>query len=62
MGAHAVLLLDRAAWNTTGKLDVPENITPIFLPSRAPKPNPSRTSGNIPARTGSQTAERDQTP
>jgi hypothetical protein len=35
-----VLLLDRAGWHTTGKLDVPENITPIFLPSRAPELNP----------------------
>jgi hypothetical protein len=24
----------------SGKLDVPENITPIFLPSRAPELNP----------------------
>jgi transposase len=39
-GAHAVLLLDRAGWHTIGKLDVPENITPIFLPSRAPELNP----------------------
>jgi transposase len=39
-GAHPVLLLDRAGCHTTDKLDVPENITPIFLPSRAPKPNP----------------------
>lgn len=39
-GAHAVLLLDRARWHTTGKLDVPTNITPIFLPSRAPELNP----------------------
>jgi putative transposase len=38
-GAHAVLLLDRAG-HTTGKLDVPKNITPIFLPSRAPELNP----------------------
>ena len=28
-GAHAVLLLDRAGWHTTSKLDMPENITPI---------------------------------
>ena len=35
-GVHAVLLLDRAGWHTTSKLDVPNNITPIFLPSRAP--------------------------
>ena len=39
-GAHAVLLLDRAGWHTTGKLDVPANITPILLPSRAPELNP----------------------
>ena len=39
-GAHAVLLLDRAGWHTTAKLDVPGNITPIFLPSRAPELNP----------------------
>lgn len=39
-GAHAVLLLDRAGWHTTANLDVPDNITPIFLPSRAPELNP----------------------
>jgi transposase len=39
-GAHAVLRLDRAGWHTTGKLDMPKTITPIFLPSRAPEPNP----------------------
>jgi transposase len=39
-GAHAVLLLDRAGWPTTGNLDMPENTTPIFLPSRAPELNP----------------------
>ncbi len=39
-GAHAVLLLDRAGWHTTGNLDVPKNMTLIFLPSRAPELNP----------------------
>ena len=39
-GAHAVLLLDRAGWHTTSNLDMPENITPILLPSRAPELNP----------------------
>ena len=39
-GAHAVLLMDRAGWHTTAKLDMPKNITPIFLPSRAPELNP----------------------
>ena len=39
-GAHAVLVLDRAGWHTTAKLDIPDNITPIFLPSRSPELNP----------------------
>jgi transposase len=39
-GAHAALLLDRAGWHTTAKLDMPKNITPIFLPSRSPELNP----------------------
>jgi hypothetical protein len=39
-GAHAVLLLDRAGWHTTGALNVPRNMTLIFLPSRAPELNP----------------------
>lgn len=38
--AHAVLLLDRAGWHTTPELDVPDNMTLIFLPSRAPELNP----------------------
>jgi transposase len=38
--AHAVLLLDRAGWHTTGHLVVPKNLTLIFLPSRAPELNP----------------------
>src|ERR1700728_1317118 len=40
VGAHAVLIFDRAGWHTTGKLDVPDNITPIWLPSHAPELNP----------------------
>ncbi len=39
-GAHAVLLLDRASWHTTGALCVPKNITMILLPSRSPELNP----------------------
>jgi DDE superfamily endonuclease len=38
--AHAVLLLDRAGWHTTASLNVPKNMTLIFLPSRAPELNP----------------------
>ncbi len=33
--AHAVVLMDRAGWHTTGKLKVPKNLTIILLPSRA---------------------------
>ena len=39
-GAHAVLLLDRAGWHTTGNLVIPKNMTLIFLPSRTPELNP----------------------
>ncbi len=31
-GAHAILVLDRAGWHTTKKLEVPENITLMPLP------------------------------
>jgi transposase len=39
-GAHAVLLLDRAGWHVSTKLRVPNNITLVRLPSRAPELNP----------------------
>lgn len=39
-GAHAVLLLDQAGWHTTGKLNLPDNITLLVLPSRSPELNP----------------------
>lgn len=39
-GAHAVLVMDRAGWHTTANLKIPKNVTPIFLPSRAPELNP----------------------
>jgi hypothetical protein len=32
-----VLLLDRTGWHTTRKLNIPENITPIFLTELALK-------------------------
>jgi hypothetical protein len=47
-GAHAVLILDRAGWHTTSKLDMPDNITPIFLPSRAPELKPGRERLAVP--------------
>lgn len=39
-GAHAVLILDRAGWHTTAKLDIPANIILLPLPPRAPELNP----------------------
>ena len=39
-GAHAVVLMDEAGWHTTGKLDVPANISIIALPAKCPELNP----------------------
>ena len=44
--SHAVMLMDRAGWHTTGQLDMPENITVVLLPSSAPELNPVETSGS----------------
>ncbi len=38
--AHAVLVMDQAGWHTSGKLDVPANITILAPPSRSPELNP----------------------
>ncbi len=37
---HAVVLLDQAGWHTSKKLVVPDNITLMPLPPRAPELNP----------------------
>ncbi len=39
-GAHAVLSMDRAGRHTTGELEMPETILPVFLPPRSPELNP----------------------
>ena len=39
-GGHAVLILDQAGWHISPKLQVPDNITLLFLPPRAPELNP----------------------
>ena len=39
-GCHAVLILDQARWHTPQKLVVPQNITLLPLPSKAPELNP----------------------
>ena len=40
-GAQAAVLLDQAGWHTTPKLDIPENISILPLPPRAPELNPT---------------------
>jgi len=43
VGAHAVLIFDRAGWHTTSNLVFTPNCTPIWLPSRGPELNPVET-------------------
>src|SRR5664280_3276801 len=38
-GAHALLILDKAGWHTTGKLEIPANITLVPLPPACPELN-----------------------
>ncbi len=38
--AHGVLLLDQAGWHSAKDLEVPDNITLMPLPPRAPELNP----------------------
>jgi transposase len=38
-GAHAVIILDKAAWHTTGKLKLPKNLSLIELPAACPELN-----------------------
>ena len=51
--AHAVVLLDQAAWHTTAKLGIPENISLVPLPPKSRSSIPPKMSGNTSARTGS---------
>ena len=39
-GAHAVVFVDQAGWHVTEKLQLPENMTPVPLPSKSPELNP----------------------
>lgn len=40
-GNHAVIIFDRAAWHTTKKLHLPNNISLLSLPSASPELNPT---------------------
>jgi putative transposase len=35
--AHAVALMDRAGWHVARALDIPTNLTPVFLPAYSPE-------------------------
>ena len=39
-GAHAVVLLDQAGWHQSKRLVIPDNITLVPLPAKAPELNP----------------------
>ncbi len=39
-GAHAVVIVDQAGWHMSPKLIIPDNITLMPLPPRAPELNP----------------------
>jgi putative transposase len=39
-GAHAVVIVDQAGWHMSTKLNIPDNITLLPLPPRAPELNP----------------------
>ena len=40
LSAHAILIVDQAGSHTTGKLEIPSNITLLPLPPRSPELNP----------------------
>jgi len=40
-GRHAILVLDRAAWHTTKRLNTHQKITLIYLPPASPELNPT---------------------
>ena len=39
-GAHAVIILDRAAWHVAHDLALPDSISLLFQPPCSPEPNP----------------------
>src|SRR3954447_11830246 len=49
-GAHGVMLMDRAGWHRTKDLVVPDNLTLVLLPARAPELNPVENIWQISAR------------
>jgi hypothetical protein len=52
-GAHAIVILDRAKWHVAHDLDVPDNISLLFLPPYSPELNPISSSGTTSSMPGS---------
>lgn len=42
--AHAVLLMDRAGWHGSAKLELPANISIMLLPPKSPELNPTENT------------------
>lgn len=42
--AHAVVLMDQAGWHTSGKLDLPSNMSIVLLPPKSPELNPTENT------------------
>ncbi len=40
IGAHAVVVTDNAGWHTTRAIDIPANLSLLFLPPYSPELNP----------------------
>src|SRR5690349_10468969 len=55
-GAIAVLVLDRAGWHSSPRLEIPDNLVLLSLPPYAPELNPMENICNISARISSATA------
>ena len=61
-GAHALIILDKAGWHTTGKLKVPNNLTLVLLPPACPELNSAENIWHTCARPISRTACSRPTP
>ena len=46
-GAHAVVLLDQAGWHSSKRLVIPDTITLMRLPAKAPELNPVENIGQF---------------
>ena len=40
-GAHAIVIMDQAGWHTTTHLEVPDNLSLVYIPPASPELNPA---------------------